>query len=69
MKPIPFIMLIVGGVCIYAGIKKDNPLSVLKGVLTGGYGTNTGSAGNGPTVIGYAPKPTSTAYVPGGFKN
>jgi hypothetical protein len=54
MKPIPMILLVVGGVMVYAGIKGDNPLNVLKGVLTGGY-TATSAATNGP-------------YVPGGPK-
>lgn len=81
-KPIPIILIVVGGVCIYAGIKKDNPLSVLKGVLTGGYtppaapvpvtgvdagGVPVSQTGNNPYVPG-GPASANQAYVPGGFK-
>jgi uncharacterized membrane protein len=66
MKPIPLILLIVGGVCVYAGIKKDNPISVLKGVLTGGYVAKGATAS---TTVDPGTAQRSTAYVPGGFKN
>lgn len=36
-KMIPLTLIVVGGVMIYAGINGDNPLTVLKGVLTNSY--------------------------------
>jgi hypothetical protein len=81
VKPIPLILLVVGGVMIYAGINKDNPLTVLKGILTNTYKPKvTGVTSGGATITtgtipgayvpnGPAQGQPSTAYVPGGFKN
>jgi hypothetical protein len=33
---IPWLLIAVGGVMIYSGIKGDNPLSVIKSVLANG---------------------------------
>jgi hypothetical protein len=62
MKPIPMILLVVGGVMIYAGVKGDNPLNVLKGVLTGGY-TPKGTVAS-TTTTDAAGTPTSTTTTP-----
>lgn len=40
MKLIPYFMIMIGGIMIYAGINESNPMAVLKGVL-GGTGIPT----------------------------
>lgn len=31
---IPWLLIAIGGVMIYAGVQKQNPLDIIKGVLT-----------------------------------
>jgi len=38
---IPWILIVVGGTMIYAGVKKENPLEIIKSILS-----NSGSDQN-----------------------
>ena len=48
-------LLIIGGVMIYAGMQGDNPITVLKGVLTGGYTSPKKATVASPTIAPATP--------------
>jgi hypothetical protein len=47
---IPFILIAVGGVMVFAGVRKENPLDVIKGVLSGEGVPTGGTAGGNPSL-------------------
>lgn len=51
MKIVPYVFILVGGIMIYAGIKGDNPIDVLKSVLQNGTTpTKPTAQKNSPTI-------------------
>lgn len=61
---IPWVMIWVGGVMIYAGVKKTNPLKVIQAVLSNtAIPTNT-TGQKAPTGTG-TPNPTGTSGTSG----
>jgi hypothetical protein len=61
MKIVPYIFILVGGIMIYAGIKGDNPVSVLKSVL------QNGSTPSATPVSNTTPSPTIAPANPPGL--
>jgi len=62
MTLIPLVLIVTGGVMIYAGVKGDNPLVVFKSVLTG-VGIPQGNPSTNVPVT--PPNPGQLPNVPG----
>lgn len=70
---IPWVMIVIGGVMVFSGVKSTNPLAVLKGVLDGSgvpsgttqtsttTGTTTNSTGTTPSTDATGGSGTSSA--------
>lgn len=36
MKTLPVLLVIIGGIMIYSGVRGENPVAIMKSILTGG---------------------------------